>query len=293
MKLATFIDDGRDRLGVVDTELGVLVDVSSLVPEGGLLTAIEGWEALRPQLEAALADLPRVPLDGVRLRAPIPQPRRNVFCVGKNYREHVAEFGRSGYDTPSRSEDVPTRPIIFSKATTSVTGPFDDVEPHRGVTSELDYEGELAVVIGQGGRGIARNEALEHVWGYTILNDVTARDLQRDHKQWLLGKSLDTHCPMGPYVVTADEVGDVQTLELETSVNGERRQHAAVKDLIFDVPELIATISAGITLLPGDIIATGTPAGVGIGFDPPRYLTSGDVVEVSISGLGTLRNRIA
>jgi 2-keto-4-pentenoate hydratase/2-oxohepta-3-ene-1,7-dioic acid hydratase in catechol pathway len=293
MKLATFADGDLDRLGVVDTERGVVVDVSSLIPEGGLLTAIEHWETVRPQLEANLADLPGLPLDDVRFRAPIPEPRRNVFCVGKNYREHVAEFGRSGYDTPSRSEDVPTKPILFSKATTSVTGPFDDVELHRAVTSEVDYEGELAVVIGRGGRGIARAEALEHVWGYTILNDVTARDLQRDHKQWLLGKSLDTHCPMGPYAVTADEVGDVQTLELETSVNGERRQHAAVKDLIFDVAELIATISAGITLLPGDIIATGTPAGVGIGFDPPRFLTSGDVVEVSISGLGTLRNRIA
>ncbi len=293
MKLATFVDGGHDRLGVVDTERGVVVDVSSLVPEGGLLTAIEHWDTVRPQLEANLADLPGVPLDGVHLRAPIPEPRRNVFCVGKNYREHVAEFGRSGYDTPSRSEDVPTKPILFSKATTSVTGPFDDVQLHRAVTSEVDYEGELAVIIGRGGRGIPRGEALEHVWGYTILNDVTARDLQRDHKQWLLGKSLDTHCPMGPYAVTADEVGDVQTLELETSVNGERRQHADVKNLIFDVAELITTISAGITLLPGDIIATGTPAGVGIGFDPPRFLTSGDVVEVSISGLGTLRNRIA
>jgi 2-keto-4-pentenoate hydratase/2-oxohepta-3-ene-1,7-dioic acid hydratase in catechol pathway len=131
------------------------------------------------------------------------------------------------------------------------------------------------------------------VWGYTVINDVTARDVQRDHKQWLLGKSLDTHCPMGPYAVSADEVGDVQTLEVETTVNGERRQFAPVKDLTFDIPELIETISAGITLLPGDVIATGTPAGVGIGFDPPKFLVSGDVVEVTITGLGTLRNRIA
>ena len=174
-----------------------------------------------------------------------------------------------------------------------MTGPYDDIDPHHGVTSELDYEGELGVIIGRGGRGINRCEASGHVWGYTVINDVTARDLQRDHKQWLLGKSLDTHCPMGPYAVSADEAGDVQTLEVETRVNGERRQHAPVKDLIFDIPTLIETLSAGITLLPGDIIATGTPAGVGIGFDPPKFLTSGDVVEVSITGLGTLHNRIA
>lgn len=219
-------------------------------------------------------------------------PHRNIFCVGKNYRDHVAEFGRSGYDSPSRSEDLPDRPIVFSKATTSVVGPGARIDPHSGVTRELDYEGELCVIIGPGGRGISRDQAYDHVWGYTIVNDVTARDVQRDHKQWLLGKSLDTHCPMGPYAVTADEIADVAALRVETTVNGEPRQGAPVKDLIFDVPELIATISAGISLLPGDLIATGTPAGVGIGFDPPKFLTSGDVVEVTITGLGTLSNHV-
>jgi 2-keto-4-pentenoate hydratase/2-oxohepta-3-ene-1,7-dioic acid hydratase in catechol pathway len=212
--------------------------------------------------------------------------------VGKNYREHVAEFGRSGYDQPDRSEALPEHPVVFAKATTSVTGPFDEVLAHPGVTAELDYEAELAVIIGRGGRGISRDAAFDHVWGYTIVDDVTARDLQRRHKQWLLGKSLDTHCPMGPYAVSADEVPDVTALQVQSRVNGELRQSAAVKDLIFDIPELIATISAGITLLPGDVIATGTPAGVGIGFDPPRFLAAGDVVEVSITGLGTQRNRI-
>jgi Fumarylacetoacetate (FAA) hydrolase family len=185
------------------------------------------------------------------------------------------------------------RALADSKATTAVTGPHDDVDPHPGLTRELDYEGELAVIIGPGGRGISREDALGHVWGYTIVNDVTARDLQRDHKQWLLGKSLDTHCPMGPYAVSADEAGDVSARWLETRVNGELRQSAPVKDLIFDIPVLVETLSAGMTLLPGDIIATGTPAGVGIGFEPPRFLASGDVVEVSVTGLGTLRNRIA
>ncbi|GAB2985807.1 fumarylacetoacetate hydrolase family protein [Amycolatopsis acidiphila] len=290
MKLVTFSTDTGPRVGVADPAAGVVRDVSDLLPPGtGVLQLVERWADLAPLL-AGRADT--LPLDEVRLLAPIPVPRRNIFCVGKNYREHAAEFGRSGYDTPSRSEDLPDKPIMFTKATTAVIGPDAEIDPHPGVTAELDYEGELAVIIGRGGRGISREDAYAHVWGYTIVNDVTARDLQRDHKQWLLGKSLDTHCPMGPYAVTADEIPDVTALELETAVNGERRQHALVKDLIFDIPELIATVSAGITLLPGDVLATGTPAGVGIGFDPPKFLHSGDVVEVSLTGLGVLRNSV-
>ncbi|MGB9376227.1 MAG: fumarylacetoacetate hydrolase family protein [Mycobacteriales bacterium] len=293
MKFVSFsVAGGAKRVGVVDTEQGLVRDASGVVTGSDLVGVIQNWAATREPLTDALATLPGTPLDQVSVHAPL-RPVRNVFCVGKNYFDHAKEFGRSGYDSPDKSEDLPDKPIIFSKATTSVTGPFDDVDPHRGVTSELDYEGELAVIIGTGGRGISRTDAFDHVWGYTVINDVTARDLQRDHKQWLLGKSLDTHCPMGPYAVSADEIGDVQTLEVETTVNGERRQFAPVKDLIFDIPELIATISAGITLLPGDVIATGTPAGVGIGFDPPKFLVSGDVVEVTITGLGTQRIRIA
>ncbi|MEU6041720.1 fumarylacetoacetate hydrolase family protein [Actinomadura sp. NPDC047616] len=297
MKLVTFrpADSAgtERRVGVVDSERRIVHDATVVLPPGtGMLELIEGWEELGPVLRDAAGDQPTLSLDSVELLAPIPVPRRDLFCVGKNYRDHAVEFGRSGYDTPARSEDLPDKPIIFSKATTSVTGPGADIDPHAGVTAELDYEGELCVIIGRGGRGISRERAFDHVWGYTIVNDVTARDLQRDHKQWLLGKSLDTHCPMGPYAVTADEITDVTALRVETTVNGEPRQSAPVKDLIFDVPELIATISAGITLLPGDLIATGTPAGVGIGFDPPRFLATGDVVEVTITGLGTLRNRV-
>jgi 2-keto-4-pentenoate hydratase/2-oxohepta-3-ene-1,7-dioic acid hydratase in catechol pathway len=294
MKLVTFSTGAVGRVGVADPDAGVVRDVSGLLPAGaGLLEVVERWDELGPVLREGSAAQPELPLDSVRLLAPFPAPRRNIFCVGKNYREHAAEFGRSGYDTPSRSQALPDRPIFFTKATTSVTGPYDDIDPHTGLTSELDYEAELGVVIGRRGRGIGRGDAEGHVWGYTIINDVTARDLQRDHKQWLLGKSLDTHCPMGPYAVTADEIADVTSLELETTVNGEIRQSALVKDLIFDIPELISTISAGITLLPGDVIATGTPAGVGIGFDPPKFLASGDVVHMAITGLGALRNRVA
>jgi 2-keto-4-pentenoate hydratase/2-oxohepta-3-ene-1,7-dioic acid hydratase in catechol pathway len=294
MKLVTFSTGTDQRVGVVDVESGVVRDVTAVLPGGvGVLDLIEGWAELGPRLERETSGQPEHPLDAVRLLAPIPIPRRNIFCVGKNYRDHVLEFGRSGYDSPDRSEAMPEHPVVFSKATTSVTGPFDDIDPHHGVTRELDYEAELAVIIGRGGRAITRERAFDHVWGYTIVDDFTARDLQRTHKQWLIGKSLDTHCPMGPYAVSADEVPDVTALVVESHVNGEPRQSAPVKDLIFDVPELIATISAGITLLPGDIIATGTPAGVGIGFDPPKFMTTGDVIEISITGLGAQRNRIA
>jgi 2-keto-4-pentenoate hydratase/2-oxohepta-3-ene-1,7-dioic acid hydratase in catechol pathway len=294
MKLVTFSAGSSRRVGVVDAEAGVLRDVSELLPAGaGLLEVIEQWAELGPVLRERVSGLPARPVEGVELLAPIPVPRRNIFCVGKNYRDHVLEFGRSGYDQPDRSEDLPEYPVVFSKATTSVTGPYGDIDPHHGVTAELDYEAELGVIIGRGGRGITREQAFDHVWGYTIIDDFTARDLQRTHKQWLLGKSLDTHRPMGPYAVSADEITDVTALMVESRVNGEPRQSAPVKDLIFDIPELIATLSAGITLLPGDLIATGTPAGVGIGFDPPRFMVSGDVVEVSITGLGTQRNRIA
>lgn len=294
MKLVTFVaDSGPDRVGIADVDRGIVQDVTrALPPHAGVLDVIEQWSELAPALRAAVGTV-EFPLDSVQLRAPIPTPRRNIFCVGKNYREHVVEFGRSGYDQPDRSEAMPESPVIFSKATTSVTGPYADIDAHSGVTSELDYEVELAIIIGRGGRGISRAEAFDHIWGYTIINDVTARDLQRKHKQWLIGKSLDTHCPMGPYAVSADEVPDVTALSVDSHVNGELRQQASVKDLIFDIPELVATLSAGITLLPGDVIATGTPAGVGIGFDPPQFLISGDVVEASITGLGSLRNRIA
>jgi 2-keto-4-pentenoate hydratase/2-oxohepta-3-ene-1,7-dioic acid hydratase in catechol pathway len=294
VRLVTFTVGDGARVGVADTETGDVKDLSGVLPPGtGMLGLIENWDALRPVIDDGLAGAPALPPGDVTLLAPIPEPRRNVFCVGKNYREHVTEFGGSGYDTPERDVAIPAKPILFTKATTAVTGPGTAIDPHHGVTSELDYEGELTVIIGPGGRGIARQDAFAHVWGYTIINDVTARDLQRDHKQWLLGKSLDTHCPMGPYAVTADEIPDVGALRLETRVNGELRQSAPVKDLIFDVAELIATVSAGITLLPGDLIATGTPSGVGIGFAPPRFLTGGDEVEVSITGLGVLRNTVA
>ena len=234
----------------------------------------------------------RRPLAQVQLLAPIPRPRRNLFCVGKNYRAHAHEIRSLGSGSGDTRDGVPTQPIIFTKATTCVIGPHATIPAWLDATHTVDYEGELAVVIGQGGRGITRVAAMGHVYGYTIVNDVTSRSLQSRHQQWFLGKSLDGFCPMGPALLSADAVPDVSRLRLQTRVNGELRQDACVADLIFDIPTLIETLSRGMTLEPGDIIATGTPAGVGMGYTPARYLKRGDRVAVGIDPIGILENSV-
>jgi 2-keto-4-pentenoate hydratase/2-oxohepta-3-ene-1,7-dioic acid hydratase in catechol pathway len=218
----------------------------------------------------------------LQILSPISRPTKNILCVGKNYKDHAIEMGSV--------EDIPEHPMIFTKAPTSVIGPGENVLLHEGVTNALDYEGELAVVIGKTGVGIKEEDAYNHIFGYTILNDITARDMQTRHKQFFLGKSLDTSCPLGPYIVHKSEIEDPHNLALQTKVNGEVRQNGYTGDMIFDIPKLIAVLSKGMTLEAGDIIATGTPAGVGKGFKPPRYLKSGDVIEISIDQIGTLRN---
>ena len=217
--------------------------------------------------------IPAVKAGDLKFAAPIPRPARNIFCVGKNYFEHAKEFASSGYDSSSRSaaDAIPEFPIIFSKVPECVIADGEPVKYPTGVSDSLDYEAELAVIIGKGGRGISKAAAMDHVWGYTIVNNVTARDLQIRHKQWLIGKSLDTFCPMGPVAVTADEV-DAGDMGIRCWVNDELRQNSNTRDLIFDIPTLIETCSRGITLMPGDVIATGTPPGVGLGMRPPVYL---------------------
>ena len=219
------------------------------------------------------------PLDRTRLLAPIPRPRKNVFCMGRNYAEHAAERGAV----------PPTEPVFFTKAPTTVVGPEAAIVQHA-VTQALDYEVELAAVIGRGGRDLAAGDALGHVFGYTVLDDVTARDLQKSHQQWFKGKSLDTFCPMGPVLVTADEIPDPQGLGIRLRVNGQLRQEATTGQMIFDVATLLAVLSAGLTLEPGDILATGTPSGVGAATG--TYLKPGDLVEAEIDGIGCLRNRV-
>ncbi|MHA6344348.1 fumarylacetoacetate hydrolase family protein [Roseivivax sp. CAU 1761] len=285
MKLVTVSHGGDHHAGYLDGDEVVLCASGA----HALRTLIESGEA--PDAWSKAGDT-RVPLSEVTLAAPIPEPRRDIFCVGKNYFAHANEFHSSGFDS-SGKEAVPSAPVVFTKATTSICGPGEDVLGSLDPTESVDYEGELAVVIGRGGRGISAAEAMDHVFGYTIVNDVTSRELQKTHNQWVIGKGIDTFCPMGPYIVTADEAGSVDAMELVTEINGEVRQKARVADLVFDIPTLIETLSRTMTLLPGDIIATGTPEGVGIGFRPPRYLARGDRMRVSISGLGSLENAIA
>lgn len=293
MKLATISHGGTTKAALVSPDGKTFWPLEEMLGHAvPTLGAVVGeFEAIRSKIKPTGAGLP---LSAVRIEAPIPRPARNVMCVGKNYHEHAKEFTRSGFDSSASSaaDAIPTAPIIFTKAPECVIADSADIHYPEGVSDSVDYEAELGLVIGKGGRGIAKADAYSHVFGYTIINDVTARDLQGKHKQWFLGKSLDTFCPMGPWLVTSDEV-DPENLTVKCWVNDELRQDANTRDLIFDIPTLIATISAGITLQPGDVIATGTPVGVGIGFTPPKFLKRGDRVTIEIDGLGRLSNRVA
>ncbi|MGR8918196.1 MAG: fumarylacetoacetate hydrolase family protein [Gammaproteobacteria bacterium] len=288
MRVARYEHAGAVRAGLVDVEAGTVTPLD-VAGDDPLLELIErslgGGSAVASGAPLALAE--------VRLLPPIARPRKNVMCIGKNYAAHAREFAGSGFDASAgpRPETIPEAPIIFTKAPCTMTGARDDIVVPWGLTQKVDYEAELGVVIGRPGRAIARGDAMAHVWGFTAVNDVTARDLQARHKQWHLGKSIDSFCPIGPWLTSVDEV-DHTDLELSCHVNGELRQQANTRDLIFDIPAIIETLSASMTLETGDIIATGTPAGVGIGFDPPRFLQTGDVVRVEIAGLGRLENRV-
>jgi 2-keto-4-pentenoate hydratase/2-oxohepta-3-ene-1,7-dioic acid hydratase in catechol pathway len=233
------------------------------------------------------------PLANIKFAAPVGPLHKNIMCVGKNYQDHAQEFARSGIDQSGDQEEIPEEPIIFTKAASSLADPLQPIPASSDPTSSVDYEGELGFVIGKRCRNVKRANALDHVFGYTIVNDVTARFVQQKHKQWFLGKSLDGFCPVGPWLVTRDEFGKPDAQEIATYVNDERRQFAYLRDLIFDVGTIIETISTYATLEPGDLIATGTPAGVGIGFSPQRFLQPGDTVRVSIGGIGDLINPVA
>lgn len=294
MKLVSFLarnTEGAEapRLGVLAADLSV-ADVSAAQPSLTMARLLGDAQALA-NLAKAVPSLPRLAHGAYRLCAPL-RPAKNIICVGKNYRKHAIEFQSSGFDSSSGGESVPEYPAVFTKPVTAIIGDGEPIPASADDTNSVDYEGELVVVIGKKGRAIAPARALDHVFGYTLLNDVTARVTQARHKQWFLGKSLDGFGPLGPAIVTADEIPDPTKLRLQTKVNGELRQDASVSDLIFDIPFLIACISKIMTLDPGDLIATGTPEGAGIGFSPPRYLRAGDRVEVSISEIGTLGNPV-
>jgi len=289
LKIATFKIGEERKVGVVDEGAATIApfDLPAELAQQGIQHLIERQVAGNslPTTGAPLA------LEEICFEAPLPRPRRNVFCVGKNYHDHAHEFASSGFDSSAAQSAVPEHPIVFSKVPESVIGAGAFIEFDPAVSSAIDYEVELAVIIGKPGRGISRENALDHVWGYTIVNDVTARDLQGRYSQWLVGKSQDTFCPMGPVAVSRDDI-DLGNCSVQTWVNDELRQDSNTGLLIFDVPTIIQTISEGVTLLSGDVIATGTPAGVGIGFKPPKYMTDGDVVRCEIAGIGQLQNTV-
>ncbi len=289
MHLATCRYRGDARLGVVSA------DAIALVPHDGgwpqtMLALIEAGPSVWERLAAGAAAFARagtVPLSEVELLAPIPRPRKNIYCLGLNYRDHAKESAGAW----GRDLDLPTDPVVFTKNVTSVNSPQGDIPCDPEVSDKLDWEVELGVVIGVGGRKIPAEQALAHVFGYTVINDVSARDLQSRHKQFFLGKSLDGTCPMGPVIVTADEIPDPQVLNLYTRVNGVVKQSSNTREQIFSVADVIAVLSRGMTLEPGDIISTGTPAGVGFARTPPEFLRPGDVVECEVEKIGKLRNR--
>ena len=263
-------------------------DVPAEVARRGALPLVEAASRGEPLPAPASSSFA---LADVRLEAPLPLPRRNLWCVGRNYHAHAQELAGSVFK--NNAADTMEWPIVFSKVPECVVGPADTVQlPAAAISQQIDYEAELAVVIGVGGKNISREAAMSHVYGYTIVNDVTARDVQMRHQQWDMGKSFDTFCPMGPWLVSADEMDGRET-RVRCWVNGELRQDAPTANMIFDIPTLIETVSRGITLYPGDVIATGTPAGVGMGFKPPRYLRDGDTVRIEIDGIGSIENQFA
>lgn len=303
MQLATVSNDGQEICVAVLGD-GRMLDIAKAAEglAGPAASALQGgtMQALIDAGPAALAALGPVISGaengdhagaivsaGATLLAPIPRPRKNVLCVGRNYAEHIAEGDRA----QKQNVGVTEYPVFFTKPPTSIVAPDGDILVFPNVSESIDYEVELAVVIGTTGRNIPKSSAMDHVFGYTILNDVSARDIQRRHGgQYFKGKGLDGSCPLGPWIMTADAIADPHGLSIGLRVNGEQRQDGTTADMIFDIPTLIASLSEGMTLEPGDIIATGTPSGVGYAMDPPQFLRDGDTVVCEISGIGTLSN---
>jgi len=259
------------------------------VPGLDMLELIQSGAAGLDRVQRALREGPPLPLSTISLLAPIPHLVRNVFCLGWNYAEHSRETAQ----IRGLQARTPERPVFFTKATTTINSPYGDIPVDSRVSEQNDWEVELGVIIGSGGKNISRRRALEHVFGYTVINDVSARDVQSAHgKQFFKGKRLDGYCPMGPWVVTPEEIAEPHGLDLYCRVNGVLKQEGNTRDMIFDIPSIIEWLSLGMTLLPGDVIATGTPAGVGFARTPPEYLTPGDVVECTVERIGTLCNPV-
>jgi 2-keto-4-pentenoate hydratase/2-oxohepta-3-ene-1,7-dioic acid hydratase in catechol pathway len=285
---ATILADGS----ALRLEKAARIAMLPEAPFATMQTSIEGDAETLAMIGTLLANLSRyeaaiIKREDVVLAAPLPRPTKNVFCVGRNYAEHIAEGERA----QNIKVGITEHPVFFTKPPTAVVGPGASVPLFTHVSSQIDYEVELAVIVGKPGRDIPRERAFEHVYGYTILNDVTARDVQRRHGgQYFKGKGLDGSCPLGPWIVTADEVTNPANLGIRLTVNGAMRQDGNTSAMIFDIPTLIASLSEGLTLEPGDIIATGTPSGVGYAMVPPQFLKHGDIVECEVDGIGRLSN---
>jgi 2-keto-4-pentenoate hydratase/2-oxohepta-3-ene-1,7-dioic acid hydratase in catechol pathway len=278
MRYVTFLSQGYAQAGILnDAQVLPLEDIETLID----------FIALAPEERAAVRTSAPLPLASVTLLAPV-VPRKNVFCVGRNYLGHAEEVARAN----GLELKLPAVPTFFTKAPTSITGTQAVLLLSPTISQQYDWEAELAVIIGKRCRDVSKERALDVLFGYTCLNDVTARDLQSSHVQWFKGKSLDWACPMGPWIVSADEVPDPQHLHVTMRVNGEIKQNASTASMIFSVAEIIASLSRGMTLEPGDVIATGTPEGVGFARTPPEFLKNGDVMEVEIEGIGLLRNSV-
>ncbi|HEX8674450.1 MAG TPA: fumarylacetoacetate hydrolase family protein [Longimicrobium sp.] len=286
MKLVTYEANGRARIGAL-VEGGV-VDLGTVAAD--MLSLIERGEAGLDEARAALEAASEVlPMERVRLLAPIPRPRKNIVCLGMNYAAHAYESARA----KGLPEKLPEHPVFFTKSPTAVIGPGAEIPLDAAITTQLDWEVELAFVFGRTGKNIAREDALGYIFGYTVINDISARDLQNRHQQFFKGKSLDGTCPMGPCIVTADELPDAGDLALSLRLNGKTMQDSRTRDLVFDIPTIIAVLSRGQTVEAGDVVSTGTPSGVGMGWNPQTWLKPGDVLEAEIERIGVLRNTVA
>jgi 2-keto-4-pentenoate hydratase/2-oxohepta-3-ene-1,7-dioic acid hydratase in catechol pathway len=285
LKLVTYQLDRKISIGAVQDEL--IIDLSSIEPD--LLSFIALGEAALDRAQRLIRSAPpAIPIGSVELLAPIPNPHRNIMCLGQNYEEHARERARS-----AGKEYVPLKyPTFFTKATHTINGPYADIPFDASVSTHIDWEAELGVIIGRSGKNIQLDQAMEYVFGYVCINDVTARDLQAQHTQFFKGKSLDGSCPMGPWIVTADEIADPHALKIMCRVNGVTKQDSTTGEMIFKIPQLISILSRGLTLDAGDVISTGTPSGVGEARTPPEFLKPGDVVEVEVEHIGVLRNLV-
>lgn len=289
MRFVTFTHESVEKVGIILDKANSVLSLEQLFPGLSMVELIANFNSeMEDKIKTVKNELNKIPLENVVLQSPIPNPPRGIICLGKNYRDHVKEVAKA----VEKEGNIPEFPIYFSKLVDRCVAPDSVIPSHKGLTEKLDYEVELAIIIGKEGKNIPINKVEDYIFGYTILNDVSVRDAQWKHGQWFKGKSFDGTCPMGPWIVYKDELRLPLELDIKCFVNGELRQDSNTREFIFDISYIISDFSKGITLKPGDIIATGTPAGVGMGFTPSKYLSSGEEVHCYIENIGSLKNKV-